>query len=88
MQNLKNWQQYIVTFMIAYLAALIPSKNSNIHPLLASLVLGVFLSKLLFGDFDKGLAFTVNDIYFVLIMGAISVAGGYAAIYMSKLTKN
>ena len=70
--------------MIAYLAALLPSEKSNIPPLLSSLILGVFLSKLFFGDFDEGYNWTMYDMYFVLIMSLISLCVGIISITISK----
>ena len=84
MQNINNYQQYITTFMIAYLAALLPSEKSNIHPLLSSVILGVFLSKLFFGDFDEGYNWTINDMYFILIMSLISLCAGIISITVSN----
>lgn len=86
MQNIYNYQQYVTTFMIAYLAALLPSNKSNIPPLLSSIVLGVFLSKLFFGDFDYGYQWTTNDMYFVLIMSLISLCAGMLSIYISNIS--
>ena len=87
MQNLENYQQYITTFMIAYIAALLPTEKSNIPPLLSSLILGVFLSKLFYGDFDEGYKWTSNDMYFILIMSLISLCAGIISMSISKISK-
>ena len=86
MQNIDNYQQYITTFMIAYLAALLPSPKSNIPPIISSVVLGVFLSKLFFGDFDTGYDWAVNDMYFILIMSLISLCAGILSITISSIS--
>jgi hypothetical protein len=88
MQNSENYQQYVITFMIAYIAALLPSEKSNIPPLLSSLILGVFLSKLFYGDFDEGYAWSTSDMYFVLIMSLISLCAGIISLSVSKMSEN
>jgi hypothetical protein len=87
MQNYQNYQQYVITFMIAYIAALLPTKKSNIPPLLSSLILGVFLSKLLYGDFDEGYSWSANDMYFILIMSLISLTASIISLSISKISK-
>jgi len=73
--------------MIAYIAALLPTKKSNIPPLLSSLILGVFLSKLLYGDFDEGYSWSANDMYFILIMSLISLTASIISLSISKISK-
>ena len=75
---------YISTFMVGYLAASTPSKKSNIHPLLASALIGLLYAKLVFGDWDKGFQFTVSDILFGIIIILCALLGGILSIYIKK----
>ena len=57
---------FISSFMVGYLATLIPNKKSNIHPLVASAIFGLLFAKIVFGDWDRGFQFTYLDIVYGL----------------------
>lgn len=75
MQNAGNWKQMLFTVAVGFVAAFVPQKDSNIPSWLSSILLGVFFSKAIFGDYDEGYQWSFNDVLFVVVMTALSLAG-------------
>jgi len=71
---------FISTFMVGYLATLIPNKKSNIHPLVASAIFGLLFAKIVFGDWDRGFQFTYLDIFYSMAVIFSAVLGGIASL--------
>ena len=86
MQNIYNYQLYISTFMFGYLAAQIPSDKSNISPLLSAWLLGAFLSKLFYGDFDKGHRWSKSDMLYTVVVSILSLFGGATSIIVNRIS--
>ena len=71
---------FISTFMVGYLATLIPNKKSNIHPLVASAIFGLLFAKIVFGDWDRGFQFTYLDIFYSMAVIFSAVLGGIVSL--------
>ena len=71
---------FISTFMVGYLATLIPKKKSNIHPLVASAIFGLLFAKIVFGDWDRGFQFTYLDIFYSMAVIFSAVLGGIVSL--------
>ena len=80
-----NYEQIVTTIVGGYIGALIPNNNSNIHPLLMSVIIGSLFSKCIYGDFDVGYKWTISDIYFWIFTILESLLGGLLAINLQKL---
>jgi len=72
---------FISTFMVGYLATLIPNKKSNIHPLVASGIFGLLFAKIVFGDWDRGFQFTNLDIIYGIMVIFSAILGGIASLW-------
>ena len=83
-QNKYNYEQVIITIIGGYIGALIPNELSNIPHLLMSVIIGSFLSKTIYGDFDIGYKWTLSDIYYWLVTIIESIVGGYFALLVKK----
>jgi len=79
-----NYSQIILTIAAGYVGALIPNEKSNIPPLLLSVIFGSLVSKIVYGDFDKGYAWTTNDILYWTVTILESLIGGYIALLINK----
>ena len=80
-----NYEQIVATIVGGYIGALIPNNNSNIHPLIMSVIVGSLFSKCIYGDFDVGYQWTISDIYFWIFTILESLLGGLLAINLQKL---
>ena len=80
-----NYEQIVTTIVGGYIGALIPNNNSNIHPLIMSVIIGSLFSKCIYGDFDVGYQWTISDIYFWIFTILESLFGGLLAINLQKL---
>jgi len=80
-----NYEQIVTTIVGGYIGALIPNNNSNIHPLIMSVIVGSLFSKCIYGDFDVGYQWTISDIYFWIFTILESLLGGLLAINLQKL---
>lgn len=79
-----NYEQIVTTIIGGYIGALIPNNNSNIHPLIMSVIIGSLFSKCIYGDFDVGYQWTISDIYFWIFTILESLLGGLLAINLQK----
>ena len=59
------------------IASLIPNNKSNIHPVLMGIILSILLTKIVYGDYDRGYTWSVNDIYFVFVVGSFGAFGSW-----------
>tara|TARA_A100001015_G_scaffold150862_1_gene167257 strand:- start:1375 stop:1611 length:237 start_codon:yes stop_codon:yes gene_type:complete len=73
---------FISSFMVGYLATLIPNKKSNIHPLISSAIFGLLFAKIVFGDWDQGLQFTYLDIVYGIAVIFSAVLGGLVSLLL------
>lgn len=83
-QNQWNINQIIITILFGYLGAFIQSKKSNIPPLLAAAILGTFISKSIYGDWDLGYQWSISDIFFLLASICESLIGGIIFLILKK----
>ena len=83
-QNIYNYEQIIITIIFGYLGALLPNKNSNIPRIFSAICLGSFMSKVLYGDWDKGYKWTISDIFYWIITILETIIGGIFAIWIRK----
>ena len=72
---------FISSFMVGYLATLIPNNKSNIHPLITSGIFGFLFSKIVFGDWDRGFQFTYLDIVYSITIIFFAVLGGIFSLW-------
>ena len=72
---------FISSFMVGYLATLIPNKKSNIHPLIASAIFGLLFAKIVFGDWDRGFQFTYLDIVYSIMVIFFAILGGMMSLW-------
>lgn len=72
---------FISSFMVGYLATLIPNKKSNIHPLVASAIFGLLFAKIVFGDWDRGFQFTYLDIIYGIAVIFSAILGGMLSLW-------
>ena len=82
-----NYEQIITTIIGGYIGALIPSNNSNIHPLIMSCIIGSLFSKCIYGDFDIGYQWTLSDLYYWFFTILEALLGGIISINLQKLNK-
>lgn len=82
-----NYEQVITTIVGGYIGALIPNKNSNIHPLIMSVIIGCLFSKCIYGDFDIGYQWTLSDIYYWIITILEALLGGLIFINIKCINK-
>ena len=82
-----NYEQVITTIVGGYIGALIPNKNSNINPLIMSVIIGSLFSKCIYGDFDIYYKWTLSDIYYWIITILESLLGGLIYINLQELNK-
>ena len=75
----KSW------FIVLFLAYMIPNNKSNIHPVLMGIILSILATKVVYGDYDKGYQWSINDIYFGLVVGGLGAIG---AASIKKLHKH
>ena len=73
---------FISSFMVGYLATLIPNNKSNIHPLVASGIFGLLFSKIVFGDWDRGFQFTYLDIVYSITIIFFAILGGMLSLWI------
>jgi uncharacterized membrane protein YeaQ/YmgE (transglycosylase-associated protein family) len=85
-QNIYNYEQVIVTIIAGYIAALIPNKLSNIPHLLSSIIVGGFVSKSFYGDWDMSYQWTISDVFYWIFTIIESLMGGLFALYIRKIS--
>lgn len=83
--NFYSIEQTIFTIVIGFLAGLVPNDKSNIHPLLLAGIVGSFIRKIIYGDFDNGYKWSIDDLYFWLLSIFLGVFGGFIAINVKGL---
>ena len=69
--------RHILALLTGVVGGLIPNNKSNINPLLMGFILSILLTKIAFGDYDKGYQWSFNDIWFVLIVGGEGALGAF-----------
>jgi hypothetical protein len=72
-------EQHFLAVLAGFFGGMIPNDKSNIHPLLMGAILSILLTKIFYGDYDKGYQWTLKDFYFVLIVGGEGALGAYFA---------
>ena len=72
-----NVERNIFAFICGLLAGIIPNDKSNIHPVLMGIILSILATKIIYGDYDKGYQWSINDIYFVIVVGGLGSFGAY-----------
>ncbi len=86
MQNAWNWRQIALTVCVGFLGAFVPQSKSNIPTWLSSVLLGVFFSKAIFGDYDADYHWSFSDLLFVVVMTLLSLLG-WAIAYFAFLAE-
>ena len=68
-------KRHLFAFACGVVGGAIPNTKSNIHPMLLGAILALLMTKIVFGDYDKGYQWTASDILFLLIVGLEGAAG-------------
>lgn len=73
-------------FLLGIVAAFVPNKKSNIHPVLLGAIFGFLFTKILLGDYDSGYTWTLSDLAFFFNTAAAGAVGAamVTAILSSK----
>lgn len=75
--HMENPNRHLLAFASGIVGGLIPNTRSNIHPIVLGAVLALLLSKLLFGDYDRGFQWTIRDVWFLCIVGTEGALGAF-----------
>lgn len=75
-----NKERNAFALFCGIIASLIPNNKSNIHPVLMGIILSILLTKIVYGDYDRGYTWSVNDIYFVFVVGTLGAFGAWLSI--------
>lgn len=78
-----NKERNAFALFCGIIASLIPNHKSNIHPVLMGIILSILLTKIVYGDYDRGYTWSVNDIYFVVIVGSLGAFGAWLSTLIS-----
>lgn len=79
-----NAERNMFALMCGLVGGSIPNHNSNINPVLMGFILSILATKVMYGDYDKGYQWTINDIYFVIIVGGLGSFGAWVSSQVSK----
>ena len=83
MDKIDNYEQYVVTFIIGYLAYFLPKDGININPLYSSIIIGTFFSYVLYSDLEINF-FNLYDFILLLLVITMAILGGLLAGQMKK----
>jgi hypothetical protein len=73
-------------FLLGILAAFVPNKKSNIHPVLLGAIFGFLFTKILVGDYDRGYAWTASDLLFFAETALAGAGGAWLTLYFLQLS--
>jgi len=82
--RMDNPNRHLLALAAGIIGGLIPNKHSNVHPMLMGFVLAILLTKVLYGDYDKGFQFTFSDILFLIVVGGEGILGAYITGFNKK----
>jgi hypothetical protein len=72
-----NIERNVFAIVCGAVAYMIPNNKSNIHPVLMGIILSILSTKVVYGDYDKGYQWSINDIYFGIVVGGFGALGAY-----------
>jgi len=75
MKNFMDPKRHILALAAGIVGAFLPNDKSNSTPLLNGAIFAGLIVKILYGDYDKGYAWTISDIIFwitTIIEGLLS----------------
>jgi hypothetical protein len=72
-------ERHVLALLAGFLGGIIPNDKSNIHPLLMGAILSILLTKIFYGDYDKGYQWSIKDVWFALIVGGEGAIGAFVA---------
>jgi hypothetical protein len=81
-----NYEQYVVTFIIGYLAYYLPRDDISVNPLFSSIIIGVFFSYVLYSDLVIDNLDYKDIITFIIIL-IMAATGGLLAKLMKTAEK-
>ena len=70
-------QRHLLAIGAGFIGGVIPNQKSNIHPLLMGFILAILLTKINFGDYDKGYRWSFSDLVFLAVVGGEGVLGAF-----------
>ncbi len=86
-----DMERNLFAILCGIVAIFIPNNKSNIHPVVMGVILSILATKIVYGDYDKGYQWSINDIYFVLVVGGFGALVPFIYtchfIYTCKYTK-
>jgi hypothetical protein len=74
-----NKERNIFALICGLLGGVIPNNKSNIHPVLMGFILSILATKVVYGDYDIGYQWSINDIYFVIVVGGLGSFGAWVS---------
>jgi hypothetical protein len=74
-----NLERNRFALLCGLVGGVIPNDKSNIHPVLMGFILSILATKVIYGDYDKGYKWTINDIYFVIVVGGLGSFGAWVS---------
>jgi hypothetical protein len=80
-----NIERNVFAIICGLFAGIIPNNKSNINPILMGIILSILATKVVYGDYDKGYQWSINDIYFVIVVGGLGVLGASIITYRTKM---
>ena len=70
-------KRHLLALASGILGGAIPNVKSNIHPFLLGSLLALLIVKLVYGDYDIGFQFSLEDLIFVLVIGLEGALGAW-----------
>jgi hypothetical protein len=82
-----NIERNAFALLCGLIGGIIPNNKSNINPVLMGFILSILVTKIIYGDYDKGYQWSINDIYFVIVVGGLGSFGSWTIFQMIKQYK-
>jgi hypothetical protein len=82
-----NTERNTFALMCGLVGGVIPNNKSNINPVLMGFIISILATKVMYGDYDNGYQWTINDIYFVIVVGGLGSFGAWVSSSSSHAIK-
>lgn len=88
MSMILDMERNLFAILCGIVAIFIPNNKSNIHPVVMGVILSILATKIVYGDYDKGYQWSINDIYFVLVVGGFGAFAPFIYTILYSKYKN